>query len=430
MPEAKISNPTYVDRLALISASGKFTWFGASMMVLAFILPLYKKAVPLAIVLVIIARLIEQFSAPDHFKKGNPALQKGVALMTSFYALHVIGMAWSNNWDYGSMDLQYKLSLIVFPLLFFPKVTKDILLWKRAGNLYLIGYFLFIIISLVNAFMAYLEDGMLGHFFYQELSMWFHPSYQAMYGVWAILLIVSFMSDGIKTKHVLGVVILLFYLSLLASKAGFISGFIALFIGSIALVKEGMKKSVGAVFLVGSVVFFSAFILLSPQSRGRVQSTVEFIESPSGEPGEIVNKAESNQARSIVWKFALQEFLSHPFGVGTGDVKDHLTSVYRENGANEAADIQMNPHNQYLQSAVALGWPGFILSLLVILIPIYYLFKSNRWIHLGFFLIFGFNLLVESMIEVQSGVVFFAFWAMLLLNDTEVPRPKMPFHDV
>ena len=431
MPEAKLSNsPSYIDRLALISASGKFTWFGASMMVLAFILPLYKKAVPLAVVLVILARVIEQFSAPDHFKKGNSALQKGVALMTGFYALHLIGMLWSNNWDYGSLDLQYKLSLVVFPLLFFPRVTKDILLWKRAANLYLIGYFLFIGISITNASLGYWEDGNLSHFFYMELSMWFHPSYQAMYGAWAILLVISFASDGFKTKHALAIVVLCFYLSLLASKAGFISGFIAIGVGLIVMLKSEMKRSKAALIGLTAMLVLAAFIVLSPQSRGRIQSAVNFVDAESEE--EIVKEvdsAESNAARTIVWKFAFQEFMKHPFGVGTGDVKDHLTAVYEANGANEAAKIRMNPHNQYLQSAVALGWLGLLFSLLIIVVPLWYLLKSKRWVHAGFFLIFGFNLLVESMIEVQSGVVFFAFWAMLLLNDAEVPRPKMPFHN-
>ena len=420
-----------VDRLALISYAGKFTWFGASIMVLAFILPLYKKAVPLAVVLVILARLIEQFSAPDHFKKGNVYLRRGLAVMFAFFSLHVLGMFWSVNWDYGALDLEYKLSLLVFPLLYFPRVTRDILLWKRAGVLYLFGYFIFIVISLFNATLLYVDDGNSAHFFYQELSMWFHPSYQAMYGAWAILLIMSFAVDSFKIKHVLGIIVLLIYLTLLASKAGFISGVIALLIGGIALRKEGFNLKGSILFSLLGIALLSISIALLPQSRGRVQSTVDFIErSENLDEGDArtENKKESNAARTVVWQIAFDEFMTHPFGVGTGDIKDHLKEAYTDHGAIEAAEMGMNAHNQYLQSALTLGWLGLMLCLAMILLPLYYLVRAGRWIHAGFFLIFGFNLLVESMIEVQSGVVFFAFWFVLLLNDTEVPRPQMPFH--
>ncbi len=42
-------------------------------------------------------------------------------------------------------------------------------------------------------------------------------------------------------------------------------------------------------------------------------------------------------------------------GVGTGDINDEMVSSYEEQGLNELAAKNLNPHNEYLQIAVALG---------------------------------------------------------------------------
>ena len=59
--------------------------------------------------------------------------------------------------------------------------------------------------------------------------------------------------------------------------------------------------------------------------------------------------------------------LTHPLGVGTGDVTDELQKVYERDGIDYAQDRRLNPHNQWLQAGVAFGWPGILMVFSLIL---------------------------------------------------------------
>jgi O-antigen ligase len=112
-------------------------------------------------------------------------------------------------------------------------------------------------------------------------------------------------------------------------------------------------------------------------------------------------------------------------GVGTGDVKDALISEYDKQTVDEFTIKKLNAHNQYLQTFIALGLAG-ILVLLILLCTITILLGYNK-MYDGTLLtvIIAFNMLFESMLETQAGVVFIAFFLMLYFsNATKNIRTK------
>jgi O-antigen ligase len=110
-------------------------------------------------------------------------------------------------------------------------------------------------------------------------------------------------------------------------------------------------------------------------------------------------------------------------GVGTGDSEQVLVETYQENGFQKGVDERYNAHSQYLQVLVDAG----IFSLLLMLAVFY--FSLRRAIHhtntlyLCFLLLFLINILTESMLKTQSGVVFYAFFNTLLgLHFSDKPQ--------
>ena len=119
----------------------------------------------------------------------------------------------------------------------------------------------------------------------------------------------------------------------------------------------------------------------------------------------------TTSSRIAVWKHGLQLISENfIFGVGTGDVKDALKSTYDKQIESQLVEKQLNAHNQYLQSFIALGLPGFI-GLISILGLAFLTTVKNNFIEGAFFIILvSFNMLFESMFETQAGVIFIAFF--------------------
>jgi O-antigen ligase len=132
-----------------------------------------------------------------------------------------------------------------------------------------------------------------------------------------------------------------------------------------------------------------------------------------------VNDTESNAARILIWNSALDLISEHPWGVGTGDVNIELTKKYHENGYTGIENRQLNAHNQFLQTAAAIGILGMISLLFVFLVPMFNSAIQGNFPMLGFLILTFVNACVEGILEAQAGVVFFAFFYALLLRNVK-----------
>ena len=84
-------------------------------------------------------------------------------------------------------------------------------------------------------------------------------------------------------------------------------------------------------------------------------------------------------------------------------------------GYPEQAKKEFNPHNQYLQIWNELGWIGLLLFLATILSFGLFFYREqdlSALLVLGTFIVFC---LFESMLQRESGIVFFICWLLVLL---------------
>jgi len=395
---------------------------------LAFLLPIYPDIIPAVIVLLII-----NWAAGGNF---TLLFQKNSSLFLfllsiSLYLLYATGLIYSKNLDYGLKDLETKLSLLVFPLLFYSseKMNKQNIQFIFRAFLY--GCLTAAIICIGYAFYQYAKtqylisqgikewDYGINFFLKNRLSLWMHPGYRSMYFVMALA--ANYMLRE-KEKHqsgwekyfipfTLSISILLFN-----SKAGIISLLLlGIYIGWQLIFKERRKKLAIAGTAVSLLLFFSLYFA-SPEFGLRIKSLfTAFAENTDTKKSE-----ESTATRIALWN-ATKAVISKNLliGTGTGDVKDALMNEYRKEGMTFALQENLNSHNQFLQTFATLGCVGFFFLCASLLIPLLVEIKKRKYLFIAFVLIIIINLLTESMFETQSGVVFYAFFNSLLLFSEE-----------
>jgi O-antigen ligase len=253
-----------------------------------------------------------------------------------------------------------------------------------------------------------------------KLAWFFHPSYLSMYYNFAIAVLILKMLKGlnghfVKSLFMVGLILFLaVMILLLSSKAGvFTLGAIILLAALYSWKK--MKSKLTGLLIVGSgVALFGISYWLAPVAFSRISAAGHAV---SSQPSSARLQSESNADRMAVWVTAIgilkENYLT---GVGTGDVKDALLDGYKKNNMIPAFEHQFNAHNQYLQTFVTLGIGGFLLLVVLMVHPALWAFRNGQVLYFAFLLIFGMNILVESMLEVQAGVVFYAFFNILLFT--------------
>jgi O-antigen ligase len=130
------------------------------------------------------------------------------------------------------------------------------------------------------------------------------------------------------------------------------------------------------------------------------------------------NTPESSAVRLMAWKASAAVISRNPvFGTGTGDVKDELMKEYLAGGYDLLYKQKVNAHNQFLQTTATLGIPGLLLLCGIILAMAIKSIRNRDLLLMCFLIIVIVNAMVESFIEVQAGVIFFAFFYGILNSD-------------
>ena len=87
---------------------------------------------------------------------------------------------------------------------------------------------------------------------------------------------------------------------------------------------------------------------------------------------------------------------------------------------NQVYNVSLNQgynfHNQYLQTFAEIGIFGFVSLCLLLVFPFVLSIKNKDYLTISFLFIVGASFLTESMLERQAGVVFFAFFYVLLIG--------------
>jgi len=334
-------------------------------------------------------------------------------LIALYYLFNFFWFGWSDDTQAALFNMEIKVSLLLFPVIW--GLQPNIEIRQRFNVLlaFVWGCLLFTGISLGRALWIFYETGDVGAFYYDKLAWFFHPTYLATYMAFGLVVLGRMYSRhmfalGKPWVHHITAALLVLHIALLSSKAGYLCALLALLLVTLLLLRR--KRSMqGLVYLLLNGALFASVVLFSPNAQRRLEE-VTTLNQAANNDGEEVKATSSSGGRVVAWETALKVMVEQPMGVGTGDVTNVLKEHYLSDGESYAYKKELNPHNQFLQSGVEFGWLGMVLLMVIMAAGFRIALRHRDFLFFSFLLLLGLNMLFESFLEVQSGVVFFGFF--------------------
>lgn len=375
-----------------------------SLYLFTFLIPLNPKWYGFCLLLIVLESILK-FKRVEKVKIANLISFKNPFIwLISFYIFHVVGLFGTSNFGFANMDLGMKSTFVILPL-YFILVRPQIDL-KKLFEFFMYGCLFSLVFYGVYGVISYFKDGKI--LTGSDFSFWMHRGYYAIYLVLAFTFL---FTEAIRKRRLtisdLVLLLLLFTGTVITeSKAGILIILINTFflIFHFLKVKTSWLKATIIMVIISAITIFSATKILSENNR--FSGAVYNLQKDNID----VTSTESTTARILMWETAIdligKNFI---FGVGTGDVKDELQELNYRKGYTGVADSNLNAHNQFLNSWVAIGLFGFI-SLMGVFITLF-VHKGSRNVMFVRFLSFSLFLmfLTESFLEVQAGIIPFAF---------------------
>lgn len=391
-------------------------YYGA--LLYAFLIPFPQKVVTIAIGVWVIFSLVG-------YSSTSLVKNKYLWLLPIFYASYFVGVFTSEQPSFQFME--YKLSLLIFPLLFFLHFykaahRKDILkalVWGLGASAVAC-----LVISLYHSIgfsdegvrfqpnvlegRGFMESILYGgnYFFGRHLSVFHQTVYYALYlsvGIAVLLFRPNLFSKRLRLAFL---VLFLASIFLVSNKASFIALTLVCGFKLWTWKVKSRKKWIGVSL---SVMVLLVFALLNPRIKGSMIAITE---------GKIALNKEARfgfETRLLSWDAALSLIKEKPIlGYGHSETQAALNARYRQNGYTTPLKESHNAHNLWLQSWLENG-----VFAIVLLIAIFYrIFKSsqNAPLFVAFALILLINSMFEGLFNRFSGISFFSFLACFMFS--------------
>jgi O-antigen ligase len=358
------------------------------------------------------------------------------------YITYVIGIFFSHELSNGLKYAEYKLALFVLPILLAQKTSFEFKFqWPVLGLIS--GCLAVAIIGFFNACHCYQEHQWLLYCFSSSyISPLHHPSYFSAYLIFSIACSwygyknrwSGFSCTTVSIYSLFAVILYFFCLSLAALL------FLGLTLTVIAVwyLFKRINKLVASIVTIGLPLFLFGLLTVLPGIKEDVQVTTSSMQEYASNPKQFLknrtenNEIPGNQKRLIMWTITTELLVEHPFGVGTGNVDEYLHKRLDAYGFKQLVEEDLNPHNQFLQTALEIGIIGLVILLLALSSSVYIGYKSRNYLLVFLVLNFSFNMLFESMLQRQSGIMFYTFWILLLLfvlQNKNYKQPILPLQD-
>ena len=122
----------------------------------------------------------------------------------------------------------------------------------------------------------------------------------------------------------------------------------------------------------------------------------------------------SSNTRKLAWETSFEIIKDNIlFGVGTGESTSILDLNYEKKGYNFLKNKSINCHNQFIQYQLDHGLIGSICLFFFTLVMLIFSLKEKDLVYALFLFLIILNFMTESMLETQSGVVFFSIFNTL-----------------
>lgn len=343
------------------------------------------------------------------------------------FVFYLLSQLWTSTLVEGWERLGTKLAFFIGPLLIYPARAylgpkfRQPLLWAFIGGCMAASLFALGDAASESwregAFYESFADGGRRYFFtYTALAHpVMHPGYFATFIGLALMAALSLWPR--KQNRILLILVCLVFLVMLWLLQSRIS-MLALFVVALIWLWSYLPKlwrwlglGLGLLGLIAII-----FIAERSESNSRYLALPQFNYDISGD------NFNSATYRLAEWACARQAILDKPWlGHGVGDAREALFSAYRDRGFKQGLKHRYNAHNQYLETALAIGLLG---TFLLLFLGFSFLRRARRhgdrllFYGVIFFLI---SLLTESMFERAWAVLLFNLYFPLLVITEKAP---------
>lgn len=333
-------------------------------------------------------------------------------VLVALFACYALSMLYTKNLEMGLTALGFKLSFLFIPLVF---VLAD-LNWLKESEKRVIMYTftyslaIFVLVRLgVAVYKFMFVSNSLYHFFSASFIP-VHRGYLAMYALLALSFIYSQRSvvkpNWMKVSNVISAILVVSVILFTQSRAGMLMLALLAFAIWVDVTFVRKRLVLGLSFALVALLFAGGLFAFLPEKYNRISSTIQ-----DARDGNMMG------ARTWTNMAAWRVIQDNPLlGVGVGDRVEQMGGQYESMGKFKIRDRQLNPHNQFLDTQMTVGVLGTVLYLSILLIPIC-LARYRNWMSVSLVLIVAVSSLLESILERQMGIVFFAFFVLFLTYD-------------
>lgn len=386
-----------------------------------FTIPFPLKANSLSLIIFGLLVFVLAFYKKPEF--GKKQIITTVLFMT-FFAWHAVSYFFDIHTDEVLFNLEKKLAFIAVPLIFLLMDTHKAYVEKWAVG----GFFAGLLITglhMVALALFKLSSGL--DFTYWSYHAFTDPyPHGAIYYSWylssAILYLTYHKPSFLKPKWRISLLLFFLLLLFLCASKFFIALTIPLilwkfgkYVKSFSFKKKIIALFAGFAFLaIGLIPFMNRISELS-------NTKIEVLELEKYTYDTPFNGA---TFRMLQWRLAfeiLNENKAWISGVGTGSRQEILNERYKNYGIylgnpdlGDTGYLNYNFHNQYLETLVGTGIPGLVLLLLLI-INMFATSKGTLLFPLSFYAMTGLFFVIESVLERQSGIIFFCLISCLII---------------
>lgn len=340
--------------------------------------------------------------------------------VVGLYLLYLVGLLYTSNYTYAFRDLETKMSMLFIPIVFSSLPGFSLNQFKFLSKVF-IGACVFSFLFCVGFIFFKFGFSQPEKFSYTSLSIFIHPGYFSIYMSVAVAL-VSFLSSvdagTNRWSRISGVIIIAFILVaqlMLAAKMPLVISFM-LVIAAVSLWLYRLNKIRAVIGFVIMAVTIVLVVMNIESVSNRFHTVFEAVDSQQID----FKTTESSKVRVLVWKASVEAIKDNGLiGVGTGDIMDTLRSYYQQAGYIGALDHNLNTHNQFLQTTLALGIPGFIALMFMFFNSINAARKQKDTLYLRLIFIYAISCLTESVFETQAGVCSFVLLNSIFLFSRE-----------
>ncbi|MDO9185006.1 MAG: O-antigen ligase family protein [Bacteroidia bacterium] len=401
-------------------------FFKLALLLVLISLPLSGYFTRISIILLAISWVLDK-----NYKNFKWLLNYKSVAFIAFYLMYVIGMFYTEDKHNGYFQLEQKLSLIIFPLIFSttPKISLGFI--NKA--------FMWFVGSCVFATIICLWEGLKLNYFYnnfetinmelltnQTLAGYIgaHSTYLSIYLLFCVFILINDLvshkkSFLIKAGVILLIIYLLCFVLLLAARMVILAA-VLIFIGSFFV--SFFKGIMNFKSFLGLLIVAVIFIGITFQNN---YLTNRFKQMYNFNMADLIGSNNENGVtqRIFLWQNGVEIIKKKPiFGSGTGDVNLEMKYQYEkllsENknfspsviaAVNSFSLISLNAHNQFIQITISIGAIGLIIFLINIGISGNIAYKNKQYLFLSFLVLFFLSCFTECLIERQSGIVFYSF---------------------